>query len=317
MSYRTFNIILKTDDDSHTIQKYLSAHFQYFSIREFFSPFSGYICQVNEQMKDRSFDSFPDSTFTDQEEVEDYFHFDLDEKIAKLSDIFPTKEIAFIDVDCFGGKCVSDGYIIKNQEKSLEQDPHHSGHTALLKKLYPDFHTWFFYPFTRTFFTDKGGLNGDITNYTFAGLWLSVTHEFESNKAYKMQATENELYLECSSFDIYFMKINEERIKVTGRILSDKEETYHKVKDILEDLLAGITYSISIDNFVNGTSTTLSTLDTASDLEMKSTSYRATTFNEKPLPLGLNKESKPSEENTPKTKTSERKKSWLERLFRM
>jgi hypothetical protein len=49
-----------------------------------------------------------------------------------------------IRVDCFGGKCTSDGYIIKNGEEIFEQSPHHSAHQILLKRIYPNYNSWFF-----------------------------------------------------------------------------------------------------------------------------------------------------------------------------
>lgn len=310
MSYRTYNIIVKIENDKTDIKEYLSNHFRFFNIRKFHEPFNGFICQANEKWKDFPYEKFPDNYFSNQEEVENYFDYEIEDKIRAYSKNAPEKDIAFVDVDCFGGRCTSDGFIIKNQEKTFEQDPHHSGHKNILQNIYPEYNSWFFYPFTRTFFTDKGGINGDIINFSFAAIWLSVNQEFGNHKDYDLQATGNEMYLDCpDKFNLYFMKINDNWAKIMGSILVDDKELFEEVKEIIEDLLLGMEYNVEINNFENGESSILTTIDNAKNKEIKATSYRATAFNTQTIDLSNPNQAK--SENTSQNK----KKGFFKRLF--
>lgn len=297
MSYRTFNIIVKLENDKKEIVDYLSNNFQFFNIREFFEPFNGIVCQANEKWKDYPFEKFPNHHFKDQNEVANHFDYDIEGKVKELSIKFPEKKIAFIDVDCFGGRCTSDGYIFKNEEKILEQEPHHSGHKIILQKIYSNFNSWFFYPFTRTFFTDYGGINGDVINFSFAPICMYVIKEYGDNKEYTLQATANEMLLDCpEKFNLYFMKINDNWIKITGSILINDNELFQKVKNIIEDIFTGLEYCVQIDNLENGKSFELSTINEDNAKMIKSTSYRSIAFNSQTIDLS-EKQSSSNESN--------------------
>jgi len=73
MSYSTFSVIVKTDNDANEIKHYFTENFKYFNVKHFLEPFSGFICQANENWKEFSFERFPDNFFKDQEAVEQYF----------------------------------------------------------------------------------------------------------------------------------------------------------------------------------------------------------------------------------------------------
>ncbi|SMC43935.1 hypothetical protein [Moheibacter sediminis] len=248
--------------------------------KHFFEPFAGLICQANENWKDYPFDKFPDEYFKNQIEVENYFGEAIHDRVSELSSKFPEKEIAFVYIDCYGGRCTSEGYVIKNKEKILEQESHHSGHQIILKQIYPDYNSWFFYPFTRTYFSDKGGITGDLINITFPAVWMMVSQEFGNDNDYTLQAAEHEMFLDCpNKFNLYFMKISDSWIKIMGSIVFDDKEVFEKVKYIIEDLFLGMEYNIQIDNFENGDSIVLSTIDDTKNKAIKSISYRTTAFN--------------------------------------
>lgn len=311
MSYRTFNIIIKIENDKEQIKEFLDFNFKFFNIREFFTPFNGYACQANENWKDHSFEKFPEQFFKHQDEVENHFDYKIEEKILKYSAQFPEKKIAFISIDCFGGKCTSEGYIIKNREKIEEQEHHHSAHQILLQKIDSNFKSWFFYPFTRTFFTDKGGINGDVINMSFMAIWMVVNQEFGNDKDYIFQATANEMMLECpNKFHIYFMKINEEWVKIIGSILVDDEAVFQKIKEIIEDVFLGFEYNIQLDNFQTGENLNLTSIDETKNEKLKTTSYRSTGFNTQHIDLSDVPSTEPE-----KKQTETKKKGFFERLF--
>ncbi len=51
MSYKTFNIIVKTENDENEIKEYLSNNFKFFNVKQIFEPFSGLVCQANEKSR--------------------------------------------------------------------------------------------------------------------------------------------------------------------------------------------------------------------------------------------------------------------------
>ncbi|WP_157957255.1 hypothetical protein [Winogradskyella tangerina] len=298
------------DNDNSEIKDHLLNNFKFFNNRIFFEPFKGFVCQSSDRWKSHPFEKFPDNFFKNQDEVENHFEYGIEDKLMEISKAFPEKEIAFIDVDCFGGACTSDGFIIKNQEKIFVQEPHHSSHITLLQKIHPGFNSWFFYPFTRTFFTDIGGINGDIINFSFAAVWLAVSQEFGENKDYNLQAAANEMFLDCpNEFNLYFMKVNDNWIKIMGSILQNNNTLFQKVKDLIEDMLLGMEYNIEINNLENGETTVLKTIDQEKNKEIKATSYRTHAFNSQTIDLSAN-HSSGSNDKSPK-----KKKNFFQRLF--
>jgi len=125
---------------------------------------------------------------------------------------------------------------------------------------------------------------------------MEVISDFGSNPEYQLQANENEMFLECPNrFSLYFMKISDHWIKIMGSILVDDQEIYEKVKGILEDLFLGMEYNIVIDNFENGASITISSIEDAKNSQIKATSFRATGFNTRSIDLNASETKKPTE----------------------
>lgn len=309
MSYSTHNIIIKIDNDENELLEYFSKNFKFFNTKKFYTPFEGIACQSNDKWTDYPFDKFPDNFFTNQSEVEKYFGNGIQQKINKFSAQFPDKEIAYVNIDCYGGKCSSEGFVIKNGNKILEQESHHSGHKHIIRKIYPEFNTWFFYPFTRTFFNDKGGLNGEIVNFTLPAIWMSFNMELSQNPDFEINVTENELLiLNRNLFEIYLMSLSLDRIKVMGTLINNDNETIDLLIKLLESNLEGIEHYIEIDNFENGEKNVVSNIDKEKYLKIASESYRKVPFNERTFQFPDSNSSK-AEFNLPK------KKGFWSRLF--
>ncbi|WP_035648261.1 hypothetical protein [Flavobacterium sp. ASV13] len=258
MSYTSYSIIIREKKDKLSdLKSIVTANFELYNVREIYTPFSGIVCQA-----DTSFES----------------------DLVQFSEKIIEKEIAYIEVDCFGGKCSSEGFIIKNGVKVFEQDFHHSAHKFLLQKLDPNFDSWFYYPFRRDFFIDKGGINGDILNFTFTVLCFTLFSDFDGNKDYIFRFADNEaLLIKENCFELYFMKVNDQWTKVLGRIFNDSEETINDIKDLLEDTFLGIEYNFNIDNFETGENLNLASIGEDLKKECTSKSYRADAFNVRPF----------------------------------
>jgi hypothetical protein len=309
MSYNTHNIIVTIENDENELIVYFSENFKFFNTKIFYTPFRGIVCQSFESWTDYPFDNFPDNFFKNQIEVENYFGNGIHEKVKNFSLQFPNKEIAYTNVDCYGGKCSSEGYVIKNNNKIQEQESHHSGHKYIIQKIYPEFNTWFFYPFTRTFYNDQGGLNGEIVNFTLPAIWMSFNMELSENPDFEINVTENELLiLNRNLFEIYLMSLSQERIKVMGTLIKNDKETIDLLIKLLESNLEGIEHYIEIDNFENAEKYVISNFDKEKYLKIASESYRKVPFNERTFQFPDNN-SNTTKSNLPK------KKGFWNRLF--
>lgn len=306
MSYKTYNVIIKINEESEVenLKTSLREVFKFYNIREFFTPFKGMVCQAGESFKHYPFEKFPDNFFKNQDEVEDYFS-DAENNVIKFSKEQPNLEVAYIEVDCYGGQCTSNGFIVKNGEKILNQDVFHSGHMKILNALDEQYNSWHFYPFTRSFFTDKGGVNGEILNFSFPAIWMAFNMEVENNPNFEINAAENELQvIDQNKFEIYLMNLGRERIKVLGRLFKNDTETINELKELICEALEGVEFYIEIDGFENGEKTVVSSISKQIFAKVAQMSYRETAFNERKFVL-------PSENNR-----DEKKEGLLGRLFK-
>ncbi|NPA10606.1 MAG: hypothetical protein GXO46_16665, partial [Chlorobi bacterium] len=196
MSYRTYNIIIKINEESEKedLKNRLTEYFKFYNIREFFTPFRGIVCQANNKFKEYSFEQFPDQFFRNQDEVEDYYS-ESENHALEFSKKNGDLEVVYVEVDCFGGRCASNGFVIQNGVKTQNEDVFHSAHMKLLHAIDSQYDSWHFYPFTRTFFTDKGGINGEILNFTFLAVLMAFNMEVEHNPDFEFNAAENEMQI--------------------------------------------------------------------------------------------------------------------------
>ncbi len=258
MSYSSYSIIIPEEKDKLSdLKSIVTANFELYNVREIYTPFSGIVCQA-----DASFES----------------------DLMQFSEKLINKEIAYIEVDCFGGKCSSEGFIVKNGIKVFEQNFHHSAHKILLQKLDPNFASWFYYPFRRYFFIDKGGINGDILDFTFTVLCFTLMSDFDDNKDYIFRFAENEaLLIKENGFELYFMKVSDQWTKVLGRIFNDSEETIDDIKNLLEDTFLGLEYNFNIDDFQIGETLNIASINDELKKKYTSNSFRADAFNTRPF----------------------------------
>lgn len=282
MSYRTYNIIIKINEETETedLKNRLTEHFKFYNIREFFTPFRGIVCQANNKFKEYSFEQFPDQFFRNQDEVEDYYS-ESENHAVEFSKKNGDLEVVYIEVDCFGGRCASNGFVIQNGVKTQNEDVFHSAHMKLLHAIDPQYDSWHFYPFTRTFFTDKGGINGEILNFTFLAVLMAFNMEVEHNPDFEFNAAENEMQILLKDkFELYLMNLGRERIKVLGRLFDNRAETINEVKNLLNEALQGLEYYIEIDNFENGEKDSVSSISREKFQSVARVSYRSQIFNE-------------------------------------
>lgn len=287
MSYRTYSFITKNEVDNELLKEQITKEFPFHWVREIFTPFRGLVCQVFHSYREVDYERFPDQYFKDQDEVEAYFENHTENHLVTFSKAHPDLSFAFVEVDCFGGKCSSNGYILKNGEKIFENEPHHSGHMDLLARLDPASQSWFFYPFRRSFFQDKGGINGEIMNVAFPALWMVIDIDYGKNPEYDFQAFENEMLLtKIKQYDLYLMKVDEERVKVMGTFDVMSPENVEEVKNLLQECFDGMAYYFSLDNFETGEQIVLQAMDDELVKHLAATSYRANAFNERPFIYG-------------------------------
>ena len=283
MSYTTYSIIVKADTDRAELEAALSENFKFYNVRSVFTPFEGVVCQLSKRFKDVSFERFPGNFFTSLDEVSSYFN-QMEEKLVALSKQYSNHPFAFVAVDCYGGLCGSEGYVIKNGSKIFEQEEHHSGHMAILKQLDSAYNTWFYHPFTRYFFSSMGGINGEVINFTIPALTMAFHMELKDESSFEINATNNELFVaDPKRFDVYLMQLADGRVKVMGSLYDDSRETIDYLTNLLDEVFIGITFYIEIDDFKTGAKYTVANTGKEAFDRLAAISYRATAFNTRTL----------------------------------
>jgi hypothetical protein len=324
MSYITYNIIAKVENNGDALIDNLTKNLRYQYVYEFFTPFHGVICQTNDNLRDIPFGQFKEESFNNETDKIYKVENQLRDYSIELSRIFADTEIVFINVDCFGGKCSSNGFIVKNGQKIYENDGHHSAHMDILKKISADYSGWHFYPFTRNFYSRKagvkGGIVGDIVNFTLPAIWMSFDIEFGKNPSYRIAVTKNELVVEkINFFEFYFMKIDDKWLKVLGTIFDDSAENLSDMENTISENLSGLEYQVQFDLFDGSFQKKIGTLPIELGFEIAQQSYRYKAFNERPFqfhPTDNNSQQTSSKQDENGEKFSNNKKGFFYRLFR-
>jgi hypothetical protein len=221
MSYNTFSIITAVDGtgDYTKLHTDISNLFPQAKIRQVIHPFKGIVGQI-------------DLKEIDREEIDDI----LENSPAAISKLNPEKKIAFIEVDCFGGQCTSEGKVMLDGEVVLDEEIDHIAHVKLLKLISDNYQTWHFEPFTREYFEKKGGIWGQINDgpLKFFGLGLAVA--YKDNPLFRVDMTMNELLLQkFGKFTLYLMEPLENTIKVLGSVYDDSAETLDEITAIINE----------------------------------------------------------------------------------
>lgn len=155
MGYQTSNIIttFKSGADIQILED-LKIHFQFIDVKKFELPFKGIIGQVNNGNITDDYERNGKTgkyAFDSYEDMEDYLY-SLEEKIPPISKKYPHKTFVFIEVDCFGGACMYEGFAVKNGVEIFRQESTYSGHIPLLQMLDAKYDSGYFEPFTKDFF---------------------------------------------------------------------------------------------------------------------------------------------------------------------
>ncbi|MFS2189907.1 hypothetical protein ACCC92_24740 [Mucilaginibacter sp. Mucisp84] len=304
MSYITYNIIAKVENNREALIDNLTKNLKYQYVHEFFTPFHGVVCQTNDNLREIPYTRFKEGEFNNETEKIYKVENQLRDYSIELSKIFAGTEIAFINVDCFGGKCSSNGFVVKNGQKIYENDGHHSAHMDILKQISADYSGWHFHPFTRNFYSRnagvKGGIVGDIVNFTLPAIWMSFNIEFGNNPSYHIAITKNELLVEKTNFfEFYFMKIDDEWLKVLGTIFDDSAENLADMENTMSENLSGLEYQVQFDLFDGSLQKKIGTLPIEFGFEVAQKSYRSKAFNERPFQFP------PREDNSQQTGSSQ------------
>lgn len=323
MSYITYNIIAKIENNRDALIDNLTKNLRYQYVHEFFTPFHGVICQTNDNLRDISLTQFKQEQFNNEAD-KIYKENQLRDYSIELSKNFTDAEIAFIHIDCFGGKCSSNGFVVKDGQKIYENDGGHSAHMDILKKISADYSGWHFYPFTRNFYSCKagvkGGIMGDIVNFTLPAIWMSFDMEFGKNPSYHIAVTKNELVVHKTNFfEFYFMKIDGQWLKVLGTIFDDSAENLADMENAISENLSGLEYQVQFDLFDGSFQKKIGTLPTELGFEISQRSYRYKAFNERPFqfhPTENNSQQTGSRQDENGEKFSNNNKGFFYKLFR-
>ncbi len=144
MSYLFRGFFLRVSDAILPLQVIDAAqrHWCNIRIRPVGQPFPGIAVQLADRVED-VFDA-------DAEELED--------DISQWSKRFPQAQLVFIDVQCFGGKCMYQGYICSNGHILMREDTEEEGSgplRRLLRYIGVELNERaYFAPFERSFFDD-------------------------------------------------------------------------------------------------------------------------------------------------------------------
>jgi hypothetical protein len=149
MGLNIVNIIMEIKDetDNDLIGK-IKEYFPLFNVKTFSTVFNGIIGQADVKQICAEIDDDEKS-----EEILDAIF--IEDKLIDFSKIYPNKIFGYIEMDCSGGICLYEGFVVKNGGKIIKQECEHEGHINILKKINKNYDGYFFEPFTREFINRK------------------------------------------------------------------------------------------------------------------------------------------------------------------
>lgn len=154
MGYYTFNIITTSDteQDPQLLEDLTSAFKGTIKAKTFETTVKGVIGQIDIlKLEDAQYNNLSEEN--DLCPNIDDIIFELPDQVVQFSLLYPNKKIAFIEVECFGGVCLYEGFIVQNGIKLKEESSSDRAHIALLKEIYSKYgNEIYFEPFTRDFF---------------------------------------------------------------------------------------------------------------------------------------------------------------------
>lgn len=260
MGYHTHNVITNFENQKEfeEIKSISNEFFKYHQIKIFKEPFKGIVMQINENEVQHDFYRLGKTKYgvKTEEEVYDNIYESLD-NIASFSQKFPDKSFAYIEADCFGGTCMYEGYIIKNGAKVLEQESTYTGHIPLLQNFEKTYHTEYFEPFTRDFFTKKAEIKGEIKDFTIGDLWLLINTDFGGDEEYRLYA--DKIHVSLSKQNDFYIDFTQKEfnIIISGKLYTLDDNIMQEIRAIIDTSFVGTfeyqfkIYILDTENVIN------------------------------------------------------------------
>lgn len=127
--------------DNDFIEK-IKEFFPCFTVKKFEDGFSGVIGQLDLGRLEK-IHNILNKNIEDTDEIEN--------NIIDFSKLFRDKIFGYILMECFGGICYYEGFVVKNGEKIFNQEGSKDGYINILNKINNKYKKNYFEPFTREF----------------------------------------------------------------------------------------------------------------------------------------------------------------------
>jgi hypothetical protein len=146
---------IKDETDNEFIHK-IKEKFPLFNVKTFFANFNGIIGQLYTDSIEYSFEHDFEKCETDEEfhkiwKKIDYVKESIKNDLLDFSKLHLNKIFGYIELECHGGTCESEGFVVKNGKSIYNQEWEDEGHINILKKINSKYEGFFFEPFTRNF----------------------------------------------------------------------------------------------------------------------------------------------------------------------
>lgn len=250
MGFKAKNIVTDfTDEKDVLILSEIQSFFPFVQAKFFDSGFKGIVGQVNEDKIHFDIEINGLLEKYNVNSLDEAFEriYEFEDKTVAFSKMFPHKKFAYIDVLCFGGTCLYEGFVVKDGEIILKESSSYGGHIVLLQAINPIFRDFYFAPFTRDFFTKKGEISGIIRDFSMGGLWVLLQTDYGDTGKYHFNGSHSSLFLENhDKFFFSFKSDGDRQIKVSGTIYNDSPETIKEIEKVIENLSQAMNCTIQI-----------------------------------------------------------------------
>lgn len=120
--------------------------------RRFTAPFHGVIAAYDPvATSEHIVDDFAAHGYPDEDTATEDVEGAVANHLGELSLAFPAVAFAYVDVDCFGGTCRYDGYVVQDGVRTHVEPGASDAHVRLFAHLGVPHPAWHFAPFTRGF----------------------------------------------------------------------------------------------------------------------------------------------------------------------
>ena len=148
-------------EDAARVETAMRALFPAFvTVRRFTAPFAGVIAAYDYQKAE---EAVPD----DDDDAYEEACGAIDNRMPQLSHELGALPVAFVWVDCFGGTCMYNGFVMRDGVKIHTEDGSSSAHVRLFMHLGVEDAQWYFPPFSRGFMETGVGADDNRLPVTF------------------------------------------------------------------------------------------------------------------------------------------------------